>query len=283
MAGHPAPFALTVRSPAKINLNLLVGPKREDGYHEICSLMQKISLYDRIHLLGPARRDTFTCPGHPELETPENLVLRARDLFFKTLGFRMPLNITLEKRIPVSAGLGGGSSNAAKVLGALNRIMGRPIPAPMLRRMAAALGFDCPFFLFPGAAWARGRGEILTKAQVPKGFLVLANPGIRLSTAWVYGNYRLTDGGKSFNFRMLKLNRAVRPRLVNDLESVVFNTFPELKKLKSRLISLGAGGALVSGSGPTVFGLFLTRKKAREARDQLRKERWPWVRVAGTL
>ena len=262
---------IKLKAPAKINLYLAVKGKRADGYHEIESLMQKIDLADHIQLSIGGQGIRLTCTG-ANLPTGEgNLAFRAADAFLRKTG-GSGVDITLEKKIPVAAGLGGGSSDAAAVLRGLNMLFAADMPDEELLALAKPLGADVPFFMYDWpAAWATGIGEELTPAEsLTYCHLVLVNPGISVSTGWVYKNFALTSGSNTFILargRQSGDNRSLwRPKvpedLYNDLEAVTIPHYPEIEQIKNELRQDGAVGVLMSGSGPTVFGIFTDPDRA---------------------
>lgn len=262
---------ITLRAPAKINLCLAVLGKRADGYHEIDSLMQKVALEDRIRVKRGGSGIRLTCPGTSLPTDERNLIFRAALAFLQATGLEGGrgaggIDIVLEKKIPIAAGLGGGSSDAASVLHGMNLLFAAGLTHEELRELARPLGADVPFFVYgEPAAWATGIGEKLT-AAMPLGdyHIVLVNPGFPVSTAWAYENLALTSDGNTFILargRGTDGNRIGRRfslpgGLHNDLEAVTIKRFPEIEFIKKKLQQDGAEGALMSGSGPTVFGLF---------------------------
>ncbi len=274
----------TLLSPAKVNLVLRVLGKMPDGYHEIYSVMQPISLYDEITIDvrdGEGVRVVSDSPSIPS--DSSNLAGRAAIAFLKRIGCKKAIDISIKKNIPVAAGLGGGSSNAATVLMALNGLLGTGLGDSALMELARPLGSDVPFFILRGAAVATGRGELLERAAMPNFDYVLINPGFQVSTAWVYGNLDLTK--RSENNRLLNSVEVVasteglKQFLINDLEAVTIRKYPEVLRLKEVLLDNGAVAALMSGSGPTVFGVFSDSQRADEARDILRGKLDKNVRV----
>ena len=262
---------IELKASAKINLYLAVKGKRADGYHEIESLMQKIDLADRIQLRIGGQGIRLTCVGADLPTDKGNLVFRAADAFLRKTG-GSGVDITLEKKIPVAAGLGGGSSDAAAVLRGLNRLFATELPDEELLALAKPLGADVPFFMYDWpAAWATGIGEELTPAApLANCHLVLVNPGISVSTGWVYKNFALTSGCNTFILargRQSSDSRSHwRPKmpedLYNDLEAVTISHYPEIEQIKNELRHDGAVGVLMSGSGPTVFGIFTDPDRA---------------------
>ena len=264
---------LKFKTPAKINLGLHIHKKRDDGFHELESLFQMVSWYDEVELEETLENVELFCdtPGIPNDET--NLVVKAARL----LQNRCPgkcggVKITLKKNIPSGGGLGGGSGNAAGVLLALNILWNLKIPRDDLISMASELGSDVPFFLMSPCAIGAGKGEILQPVENPISFYILMiYPGFPISTPWVYGNLKLKLTKSENNISILKnfIMRSEFARLgaalYNDLEPVVFNRYPEILKIKSELLSSGAAGALLSGSGSTVFGIFDNTEIAKKA------------------
>lgn len=264
------------KSPAKINLFLRVLRKRCDGYHDIFSAMQPVSLYDEISMeAGDGSGITLSCSSMDVPSGNSNLVFRAAELFLKKTGLQRRLDIRLIKNTPIGAGLGGGSSNAAAVLLALNGLLGAGVSENELMGMAAELGSDVPFFILNGPAEARGRGEVLKRLNIPSYNYVLVNPGFSVSTAWVYGNLDLTKTGEdnilSYSDEVYGNIDSLKELIVNDLETVTLRQHPELSGIKSALVDSGAVAALMSGSGPTVFGLFRDRASAVSASASLEK------------
>ena len=265
---------MKILSPAKINLFLHVCGKRPDGYHELFSLMCCITLFDELSLqIGRGKAIEIHC-SHPNVPVDDtNLAHRAACLFQSKLGSTQGVNIHLNKNIPVAAGLGGGSSNAASILRALNTYYDNPFSMDELMELGLALGADVPFFIFQKPAVASGIGEKLEafEGALPYHILLLY-PGFNVSTAQTYQNlnFGLTNDQKKPTSNHLRLNR-FNPahHLRNDLERVTAQKYPEMGLAKERLLNLGAIGALMSGSGPTVFGLFDNAKTAKSARQSL--------------
>ena len=264
---------MKILSPAKINLCLHIIGKRTDGYHEIETLMCCIGLYDEVGIQFDTDNTSITCsdPLVPQNET--NIAHRAATMFLNRMEFSEGVDITIKKRIPLAAGLGGGSSNAASVLLGLNDHFGQPFSMDRLMPMGLSLGADVPFFLFQKPAIATGIGE---KLEAYPGLhpyhLLLINPGFNVSTAEIYRklNLRLTKCKKKFtNTSLIKHGFDVALHLCNDLETVTASMFPEIVSVKEQLVHYGALGALMSGSGPTVFGIFSDLKKAKIARNAL--------------
>ena len=267
--------SLNILCPAKVNLFLKVIGKRSAGYHEIRSLMQPVELFDEI-ILTVSEGDgiTLECdvPSIPSGE--ENLAWKAAVLFLNETGIKRAVSIVLKKRIPPGGGLGGGSSDAAGILTGLNTVLRAGLSEERLKAMAAGLGSDVPFFILRGPAFAYGRGEILERVTLPRLYYVLVNPGLHISTAWAYGNLDLTKKTKD-NILIVSKGLAgskekIAGLLENDLEGAVMGEYPVITVLKSLLKKAGAKGALMSGSGSTVFGLFFKEREAGEAITRLK-------------
>lgn len=250
----------TIYAPAKINLCLHVIGRRADGYHDLAMLMQQVGLWDRLDLdVSAGSGVTVHCPGLVLGEGESNLSGRAAELFLSHVGETWAVNVSIEKRIPVAAGLGGGSADAAAVLLGLNDLLKTGLPRSELMALGARLGADVPFFLFGRtAAWATGIGDRLRAwPGLPPIWLVLVNPGIAVATATVFQNLGLTRYGPVARIpRFPKGTSGLVSLLRNDLEAVTCQRYPLISSIKERLLSCGAHGALMSGSGPTVFGVF---------------------------
>jgi 4-diphosphocytidyl-2-C-methyl-D-erythritol kinase len=265
----------TFLAPAKINLCLHVLGKRADGYHDLAMLMQRITLYDHLTIrLVPTPGVRVQCAG---LELPpgqDNIAARAARRLLELSGRSDGVEIDIRKEIPVAAGLGGGSSNAATVLMGLNEMLDLGLSKKHLMTEGVVLGADVPFFIFEETAWATGIGDVLEKSGgLPAVWYVLVNPGLAVSTAWVYGNLRLTSPRD--DLKIPRFSRTVEDlvsHLHNDLEQVTVGRFPLIGEIKKRLVKLGAHGALMSGSGSTVFGIFTDKGAASVAADSLRAE-----------
>jgi 4-diphosphocytidyl-2-C-methyl-D-erythritol kinase len=271
---------LALRTAAKVNLVLEVLGKRDDGYHEIATVMQAVDLFDRLTVEG-AEGLTLECTD-PSLPTDgRNLIVRAARMLAEAAGVGRGARITLDKRIPVAAGLGGGSSDAAATLWALNRLWGLRWSRARLGGIAERLGMDVPFFLGTGRAVATGRGERLTPLPGAGGYaLVLVNPNVPLATREVYG--RVPAGWTAelrSTPRMVEALRTRSPRtvagaLANSLEAMVEPVVPAVRQMKSALLAAGALGAVMSGSGPTVFGVARSLDHARQIRGRVNRAGW---------
>jgi len=275
------PHKIRLRALAKINLDLRVLHARADGYHEIRTIFQTISLADTIDVAFTRARTTkIELAGN--IDIPDNLMVRAARLALDRMRLTARIEFRLQKRIPMGAGLGGGSSDAAAVLLALPMLAARPLGMPVLMRLAAELGSDVPFFLLGGAAIALGRGTELYPLPdgAPRSGLVIA-PEVHVSTASAYRALtpRLTtesQENKIVSFQSQawgEVCEASSAGSVNDFETVVFEQFPQLAVIKRRLIKLGAKPAMMTGSGSALFGLFGTRAQVVRAAKSFVDER----------
>lgn len=271
----------TIQAPAKINLYLAVKGKRADGYHELESVMQKLALVDNVRIrVEEGFGITLSCPGSDLPADETNLVWRAARLFLDEVGLECRVTILLEKNIPVAAGLGGGSSDAAAVLLALDELLATNLAEERLLEMALRLGADVPFFIKRNlpAALAEGVGEQLTSAPgIQDCQVILVKPGFGVSTKWVFDNFALTTTGNPYilapekdcqsgrysSFEGDFLEKYGSAGFFNDLESVTVTRYPEIAEIKQELLADGARVSLMSGSGSTVFGIFNDSRKAR--------------------
>jgi 4-diphosphocytidyl-2-C-methyl-D-erythritol kinase len=269
---------ITKASPAKVNLYLRILRKREDGYHDILSLIQRISLCDDLNFATTGNGIAVHCPGTTLPEDEGNIVYRAAAAFFSRIGTSPRIEITIRKRIPIAAGLGGGSSNAATTLMTLNEMYGSPVTREELMQIGTRLGADVPFFILGKTAWASGIGDRFQEFTLPSPlWFVLINPGFEISTKLVYQglNLRLTKPGINYSIPRFSTTEDLIQSLTNDLESVTTKLHPVLDQIKALLLMSGARGALMSGSGPTVFGVFTDKESAGRAEKNLGQEtRW---------
>jgi len=267
------PETLCLESPAKINLRLKILRKRDDGYHELRTVFQKISLHDTLHFTLKKGKGITITTDDPDLAVGKtNLVHQAVAAILKRSDYQGGVHIQLEKRIPVGGGLGGGSSDAATALKAMNRLLGLDLSRKELMEIGKGIGADVPFFFIDGAAIGTGIGDRLRKISLPSLWYVLINPRFEVSTRWAYQNFIL----KKKRFRLKVVRFIQNPRkisriLQNDLEEVVAGQYPQIGTMKKILSRVGALGALMTGSGPTVFGIFTGEKEAREANERVRR------------
>jgi 4-diphosphocytidyl-2-C-methyl-D-erythritol kinase len=275
--------SLTLSAFAKINLHLNVGPRRNDGYHSLETLFQEISLHDTLTFAKQKSKIQLTVTP-PTLPTgPDNLVVKALLLLRARLGVQDGMKVKLVKRIPMGAGLGGGSSDAAAALWAGWRLWtggrgegerGREVP-PILYECAKKLGADVSFFLKGGTAWATGIGEKLKSVRSPKKrWLILIYPNVHVSTKEAY---TLLDKLRIADFRLRKNPKSEirNPKLkFNSFEPVILTKFPEIARAKSALILAGCSEVMMSGSGSTVFGFVKSEKEGKSLMRKLRFNTW---------
>jgi 4-diphosphocytidyl-2-C-methyl-D-erythritol kinase len=278
---------LCAESPAKINLRLEILKKRDDGYHELRTVFQKISLYDTLHFTLKKATGVTMTTDDPDLPVGKtNLVHRAVVAVLERSDYEGGVHIRLEKRIPLGGGLGGGSSDAAAALKAMNQLLGNGLSRKELMEIGKGIGADVPFFLAEGAAIGTGIGDRLRKIALPSLWYVLINPRFEVSTRWAYQNFVLTKRRFHLNIRKFtKTPRQICNILQNDLEEVVAGRYPQIRTMKGILSSVGALGVLMTGSGPTVFGIFPGEKDAREAKEKVkrmvRRKRWRVLSASG--
>ena len=277
---------MRIRAPAKINLSLRVVGRRADGYHLLDTIMLPVSLYDDLDIRKLRRTNKSKKLALPEIkvichhpsvpEDENNLAHRAARLLLAQAKCDQPIEIRIRKRIPVGAGLGGGSSDAAATLVGLNRLLKLRFSERQLERLALRIGADVPFFIRGRPARARGIGERLSPlGPIFRLWIVIIFPGFAVSTAWVYGNLPRKLTKHSVNTSIAASPTAfdnLATLLVNDLESVIIKRYRKIAAIKQRLLRLGAVGSLMVGSGSSVFGLFRSRRKAGEAIHRLRQE-----------
>ncbi|MBI5250846.1 MAG: 4-(cytidine 5'-diphospho)-2-C-methyl-D-erythritol kinase [Desulfomonile tiedjei] len=246
-------------APAKINLFLRVLARRPYGYHSIETLFQAIDLYDELIVEETSGSTALEVVGIPELQSEGNLVMRALRWLEKHVGVDLRVKIRLDKRIPMAAGLGGGSSDAAAALLSIRELFRLPVSDEEIRSAALGLGADVPFFFTGGAAVGEGIGELVTPVTIPEDYgLLLVNPGFPVSTAAVYSEFSKTLTGRSREGRLwnvLREARTLADLLHNDLQPVTESLYPEVFTIRTRLKEQGLLGVLMSGSGPTVFGI----------------------------
>lgn len=264
------------KAPAKINLSLDVLKKRSDGYHELKMIMQTISLYDEIDI---EKADEISIDSNKK-DIPlnnKNLAWKAAELFFKYTGIDGGCKIYITKNIPDGAGLGGGSSDAATVLIALNEIYSTNLSKTELINIAVKIGADVPFFILKGTCLAEGIGEILTKIENKTNpYVLIYKPEFSISTKWAYENLKL-ESKPYYDVNKIAENLKNKDYKFNDifnyLEDVSISKFTEISIIKNKMKTLGATGSLMSGSGSSVFGIFDDEIKAKEAFKHFNKNR----------
>lgn len=300
-----SPQSVKIKTPAKINLLLHVKGKREDGYHEIVTVMQAIDLYDEL-LIEKAENLELICTS-PDIPSDENnLVYKAAVKLREFTGINEGARISLKKNIPVAAGLGGGSSDAAAALYGLNRLWGLGLTVETLCGLGREIGSDIPFFIGGPTAAGYGRGdELIRLSNETDYWYLLVNPGIMISTAWVYsqvdkGGFERVSPGENWIGPLVQPNLELTKEVVhikiflpdglrldgnniwlfpyNDLEGVVIRRYPVIKKIKDEMVARGAMCALMSGSGSSVFGVFRDRDSAERAGRNMQHYEWrTWI------
>ncbi len=270
---------ISLKALAKINLGLDVLGQREDGYHEVRMIMQSIHLYDRVEMKKTKSPKIHVETNLYYLPVDENnLVYRAAQLMKEEFKIKGGVRITLQKFIPVSAGLAGGSSDAAAVMVGMNRLFNLNVKQGRLMELGMRIGADVPFCIMRGTALAEGIGEKLTALPaMPKCPILIARPAASVSTGHVYEQLNLTPetehpdiDGIVEQIRQKDL-RGVAERMGNILESVTIREYPVIRDIKKLMMDNGALGAMMSGSGPTVFGLFQSEKEIRGAYDMMKQ------------
>ncbi len=285
---------LRIESPAKVNLFLEVLGKRGDGYHNVETILETVDLFDSL-TLKEIEKEIEIKSDLPELPLgKENLAYQAASLLKERLKIKRGVQITLDKKIPLASGLGGGSSNGASVLLGLNRLWNLGLSYQELAGLAREIGVDAPFFLRKGRVLGKGRGDKLKPLpQSPTLYFVLISPDFEVSTEWAYKNLTssepcffaslrnknlkdLTKEAQSIKIILFALKsgnvKKIGNSLYNRLEEVVIPRHPQIGKIKKRLLELGACGALMSGSGPSVFGLAEDYQKAEEIYKKIKKD-----------
>jgi 4-diphosphocytidyl-2-C-methyl-D-erythritol kinase len=251
--------SLRITTPAKINLFLRVLAQRPDGYHDIETIFQTIDLYDELVLEAVTDESHLAVPGRPDLETEDNLIIKAARWLEKKTGQTLPVRVELNKRIPVAAGLGGGSSDAAATLVGMRSLFGLDLSDDNLHEGAVALGADVPFFLKGGSAVGEGIGERLTPVNLPMNYSVLlVCPAFSVSTGVIFREFSKILTGEGREGRLWpRLQQAARIEdlLHNDLQSVTESLHPELAGIRQSMLGAGLKAILMSGSGPTFFGV----------------------------
>lgn len=271
-------------APAKVNLSLRVLRRSDDGFHDIETLMVPISIFDTLEIERHSGGGLqFTCSDAALPTDDENLAVHAARLFCGKSGYEPHISIALKKEIPHGAGLGGGSSDAAAVLLALDQIFETNLPRKELSQLAAELGSDVPFFIHQSAAWCRGRGEIVEPCTMPSLPLLLIKPPFGVPTPWAYRNWRDSREIPAVRY-------ASQPfawgELVNDLERPVFEKHLQLAELKQWLLAQPeTAGALMSGSGATVFAILREKSEGPALAQRVATEFGPnfWLAPAGTV
>jgi len=261
---------LEIRAPAKVNLFLEVLNRRPDGYHNINSLFQAVSLYDRLEFAVTDRPEvsvdlTGSAPGEQVPTGEDNLICRAYQLMKREFDLTRGLRVVLDKQIPVAAGLGGGSADGAAAIMACNRLFELGLSRARMAQLSSEIGSDLPFFFSGGQALVSGRGEVVTPVELPTDYsMVLVNPGHEVPTAEAYRRLKmdLTNNRRAFTLppcRDVREFIAALRKTGNDFEQVLGASYPDLDRIRDVLLQAGAVLTRLSGSGPTVFAVFIDR------------------------
>jgi len=272
---------ITVKARAKLNLSLDVKAKRPDGYHEVCMVMQTIALHDVVSLEKTERGLEVTC-NNPKIPMGNgNIAYRAAQIMVEKYEINSGIKITIDKRIPVAAGLAGGSADAAAVLKGINALFSLGLQQHELMDVGKCIGADVPFCIKGGTVLAEGIGEILTElVPLPEMSIVLVTPKIEVPTAWVYNNLDLNmiqsrpNTYAIINAVEKRDINALAKNMINVLETVTVPRYGIIEEIKTRLVNLGAAGSIMSGSGPSVFGVFTDAQKAKNAYSEMKDDRW---------
>lgn len=268
---------MKLRALAKINLGLDVVRRKEDGYHEVRMIMQTINMYDQLEMLAEEKPGIKIKTNLTYLPSDENnLVWKAAKLLMDEFQVTKGLSVNLEKFIPVAAGMAGGSSDAAAAMVGVNRLFGLGLTLEELMERGVKIGADVPYCLMRGSALAEGIGEKLTRlAPMPDCYILIGKPPVSVATRFVYGNLKANElaghpdiDGMAEDMKNRDLT-GLCGKMENVLETVTIPAYPVIQKIKDLMVEHGAMGALMSGSGPTVFGIFATKERGMEAKGKL--------------
>ncbi len=277
--------SFSLSSFAKINLVLKVLGKRDDGFHELETFFQTVSLADEITFSPSEKREILLTSDAPHIPTDEtNLIVRAAFMLREKFGIDQGAKIHLEKKIPAPGGLGGGSSNAAIALVGLAALWDIETNSAILQEIGAKLGADVPFFFYGGTAFGTGLGtEIRPMPDFGEKYMIIITPNVKVSTKEAYQNLNalpLTKTAENLNLKVscseAELAKRLRAGLQNDFEPTIFRAYPEIERAKLKLLNLGAKNALMSGSGASVFGIF-DNVKARNSAFQALQNETNWL------
>lgn len=259
---------IIVKSPGKINIGLNIISKRDDGFHNLETIFYPLNLFDEISI---ARSDKFSFISNDDNLNKEksNLIIKAKEILENETNNHFLVNIKLNKIIPIGAGLGGGSSNAASTLKALTKLFNLEISTKTLVRLALKLGSDVPFFINPVPSFAESRGEVLSSLNLKMDkYLLIVNPGIHIATKWAFGlvKPKLSENRlKSFIGKSDVSVDDIMKIASNDFEEIVFEHFPEIKVIKEKMIYFGADYSMMTGTGSTVWAMFHDKEAAHQS------------------
>jgi 4-diphosphocytidyl-2-C-methyl-D-erythritol kinase len=250
---------IIVKSHAKINIGLNIINKRDDGFHNLETIFYPINLFDEIRF---TKSDKFSFNSNDENLNKEktNLIIKAKESLENHFDIQLPIKVFLEKHIPIGAGLGGGSSNAASTILALAKLFNLELDAETVGRLALNLGSDVPFFISPVSSFAESRGEVLTSINFKLDkYLLIVNPGIHVATKWAFGLIKPNQPKESLKSFIgkneLKIYEIMKIAS-NDFEKIVFEHFPEIKEIKEKMLHFGANYSMMTGTGSTVWAMF---------------------------
>lgn len=271
---------LILYSPAKINIGLNIIGKRKDGYHNLETIFYPLLLSD-VLTFNKANKTILNSNSEKIKNLHTNLITNAINLLQDHTKKKFRVEIYLEKNIPVGGGLGGGSSNAAVTLKAINQLFVLKLDYKTLSELALKLGSDVPYFLDPEPYFATSRGEVLSRINLFLGHpILIVNPGINISTKWAFANLKIKKYEKKFSDILLKKSISlddIRSTAKNDFEEIVFSEYPEIKYIKNKLNDLDADFSLMTGSGSTIFGIFTNLQKARRAQAEFEKDYFTYL------
>ena len=272
---------IEINSPSKINIGLNIIEKRSDGYHNIETIFYPVKLFDVIKFYKEDF-DSFKCNNIKLMKEKNNLIFKAKEILELKFNKKFNLKIELNKNIPIGAGMGGGSSDAASALHSINILYNLNLSKKELNDIAIKLGSDVPFFLDPRPSYASGRGELISLIDFSiNSNLLIVNPGIHISTKWAYDNIVPKKPH-------VKLSEIIKEKIdfeeykdifKNDFESVVFKKFPEIESIKNDMYNIGAEFSLMTGSGSTVFGLFKDIGNAKKAAIKFQKKYFTFLQL----
>ena len=272
--------SIILKSPAKINIGLNVLRKRNDGYHDLETIFYPLLLTDIIKFVKSSY-NSFSSNSDELNQKEDNLILRAKRLLEEKVNRKLTTEITLEKNIPIGGGLGGGSSNAATTLIALNKLFNLKISFIELSELALQLGSDVPFFLNPVPSFAESRGEKLIPIPFQLSYpILIVNPGINISTSSSFSKINPAVPAVRLNtlFSNLSINlELMKEKVKNDFEKIIFKEYPAVGQIKAKLYELGAEFALMTGTGSSVFGIFNNLQKARIAEDDFKQKYFTYL------
>lgn len=261
---------LVIDSPSKINIGLNVVEKREDGFHNLETFFYPLLLKDELLFEKSNQFELFT-ESELMLKIKENLIVKAKEIIEKELKVNLNFKVSINKNIPIGAGLGGGSSNAAVTLKALNSLFNLKLSYTKMAEMALKLGSDVPFFLDPKPAIAKSRGEKFFPVNISISYpILIVNPGIYISTKWAFERIKpgkpKVELEKIFSSEKIKLAE-LKELVKNDFEPIVFNEYPEIEEIKNKMYEFNCDFALMTGTGSSVFGIFSNLQDAYWAEE----------------